>query len=505
MPRSKTTFIKGISFSYLYIVIYLITGILTTPLLLNHFGAEYFALLMLIYAIITYLNNIRFGLPESMAALLAQSKDKLYNIFLVKKIFILLLLITLVVLGLFLAVSIFIDDWRILLGDLDTLDKERVVNIFYIFIIFALIKVPLDISLYTFVGFHEVYLEKIYKIINPLVNFTLVIFVVHTNQNILFFAFWAGLLDFMVSLISFIHVISRYKIFANKNILNTITSKKLLKNGMLFFQLSLTQSIIWGVGIFFVSHILSLTHVTIYSLTMKVYIYIFYTFIIINSVIAPLYGKYFSNNNWIAIREIFNILLLILPFIGGGIWITTLFFMSDIIILWTGSNEFYIGHSFVFFLGIFFYFTGYINSYITLLYSIGKIKLILLIRWKEVFVNLLITLIATYLFGLVGVAMGMAFAITVISVRYIPKCILSFTNNEIKINFKTQKKHFYLILAPSIFITVIIILSTNIFVIKFLCFICISMLYIWTSWRILESKDKDYILALLKHKGKSHE
>ena len=138
---------------------------------------------------------------------------------------------------------------------------------------------------------------------------------------------------------------------------------------MLFFQLSLTQTLIWGVGIFLVSHILSLEYVTIYSLNMKIYIYILYAYIIVNTVIAPLYGRYFADNSWKDIERIFNLMLLLLPFLGGFIWIGTLYFMSDIIALWTGSQEFYIGSLFVLLMGSFFYFTGYVNSYITLLYS----------------------------------------------------------------------------------------------------------------------------------------
>ena len=173
MSSNKNTFLKAISFSYLYIAVYLVTGILTTPMLLSHFQPDYFALLMLIYAIITYLNNIRFGLPESLAAMLAKNKDKYLQIFMVRKTFFLLLFFMFIALSLLFVTELFIGDWRIILGDVYMLNKEEVISVFYIFIIFALLKVPLDISLSVFIGFHEVYLEKIYRIINPLVNFAL--------------------------------------------------------------------------------------------------------------------------------------------------------------------------------------------------------------------------------------------------------------------------------------------------------------------------------------------
>ena len=500
MLSHKKTFVKDISFSYFYISVYLITGILTTPMLLNHFEADYFALLMLIYAIITYLNNIRFGLPESLAALLAKSKDRSFNISMVKKNFLILILITFTVLILLFIVGFIISDWRIVLGDVYALNKDDVINVFYILIIFALLKIPLDISLSVFVGFHEVYLEKIYKIINPLVNFLLVLFVVSTGKSILFFAFWAGLFDFLVSLTSFIHVIIRYDILKENYTAKNINSVEFLKAGMLFFQLSLTQTIIWGIGIFFVSHMLSLESVTIYSLTMKIYIYIFYTYIIVNSVVAPLYGKYFSDNNWNEIKKIFNLLTLLLPFLGGFIWIGTLYFMSNIITLWTGSIEFYIGHLFVFIIGIFFYFIGYINSYITLLYSIGEIKNIIYIRWKEVVVNLSVTFIAIYFMGVVGVAIGMSLAIVLVSVSYLPKYVQIASNGEINLNFSIQKKHFLFVLLPNIVIAFSVTYFVEIFLIKLLFFVVMSTIYMLSSWHMLPAKDKVYIMSLLNYK-----
>ncbi|MDP3265855.1 MAG: hypothetical protein Q8M39_03410 [Sulfuricurvum sp.] len=500
MLKYKNTFFKSLSFSYLYISVYLVTGLLTTPMLLNHFQADYFALLMLIYGVITYLNNIRFGLPESLAVLLAKSKDAVFNAYMVKKNFFILCLIVVFTLILLSVAGMIIHDWRIVLGDVYTLNKEDVLNVFYIFIIFALIKIPFDISLVTFIGFHEVYLEKFYKIINPLVNFTLVVFVVYADKNIVFFAFWAGFLDLLVSLVSFIHIYIRYDLIKVRDTTQKIDSIDLLKSGMLFFQLSLTQTLIWGVGIFLVSHILSLEYVTIYSLNMKIYIYILYAYIIVNTVIAPLYGRYFADNSWKDIERIFNLMLLLLPFLGGFIWIGTLYFMSDIIALWTGSQEFYIGSLFVLLMGSFFYFTGYVNSYITLLYSIGEIKSIIEIQWKEVMVNIVVSSISIYTIGLSGLALGMFLAIFLISTRYLPKCIENTAKGKITLNFKIQKKHFLLVLIPNVLVAFIVTNFIDSLLLKSAFFTAASFLYILFSWTMLPPKYKVSMMALLNYK-----
>jgi 3-hydroxyacyl-[acyl-carrier-protein] dehydratase len=44
------------------------------------------------------------------------------------------------------------------------------------------------------------------------------------------------------------------------------------------------------------------------------------------------------------LEKILYVKLLIQPFLGGLIWITTLYFMNDVINIWTGSKNFFIGH-----------------------------------------------------------------------------------------------------------------------------------------------------------------
>lgn len=490
MPQYKRTFFKGVFFSYFYIFIYFLTGILTTPLLLNHFNPDYFALLMLVYAIITYLNNIRFGLPESLAALLAKSKDTFLNKNMVKRSFYLLtcgIILTFIIMS---GIEFIINDWRIVLGDVYSLNKETVLSVFYILVIFALLKIPLDLSLSVFIGYHEVYLEKIYKTVTLVVNFILILFVVYNNIDIITFTLWAGLFDL-------IHIILKYKVFKESDSLNPIPYTTLFKSGALFFQLSMTQAIIWSTGVFLVSHLLSLSEVTTYSLTMKIYVYLFYGFVIINTVVAPLYGKHYSNNDWSSIQKVFNLVILFLPFLGGVIWIGTLFFMSDVMRLWTGSSEFDIGLGFVGLMGAFFYFTGYVNSYITFLYSITEVRSILYIRWKEVTANVIISFIATYFFGIIGIAIGITFAIFLISIQEFPKKIELKTNNQIVVNLDIHKKHFFFVLVPSIimsFFSAIYIESLGIKIGVFL-FVCIY--YFTFSWKILLRDTKILILTSL--------
>ena len=500
MSNYKKIFIKGVLFSYLYITIYLIIGLLSTPFLLNYFKADYFALLMLVYAIILYLNNINFGLPESLSSMLARSHDKLFKISLIRRYFLILLLFVSFSFLLFLCINFIINDWRLILGDVYALNKENVINVFFILVFFALLKIPFDLSLNVFIGMNDVYLEKIYKIIMILSNFILILFVINNEVNIVNFALSAGIIDLVVSISAFIHMILKYNIFKDKINQENNNSIEIIKNSSIFFQLSITQTIIWGIGIFFVSHMLSLHEVTTYSLTMKIYIYIYYAFIIVNSVIAPLYGRFYVENNWDKIRNIFNIMILFFPFLGGLIWIGTLYFMKDVIELWTGSKDFYIGDFFVLFMGAFFYCIGYINSYITLLYSIGKIKNTISIRWKEVIVNIFITFISIYFLGLVGVGIGISCAIFFISFRYYPKYVILNTENKITLDFSMHKKHFLYALLPNIILVFFVNNLTNSLEVKIIFFLISLFSYFLITFYILESKYQAYLINLFNFK-----
>ena len=504
MQNNKSGFFKGISFSYMYLGMYLVTGLLVTPLLLSHFGSEYFAVLMLVYAIITYLNNIKLGIPESLSVLMAKESNLSQNISLIKKSLYFLIFLIFLVFMFLLIIHFLIDDWRILLGEVSELDKNTVLSIIYILVIFSLIKIPFEMALSVFIGFHEVYLEKIYKTMTILVNFILVLITININISIVDFVLYSGLLDLLVSMFAFIHMSIKYKIY-KKYSKNLIQPKYtfILNSGIQFFQLIVTQNLIWGIGIFIVSHFLTLQDVTIYSLTMKIYIYIFLGLTIVNTVISPLYGKYLSNSNWSNIEKVFNISIRIFPFIGGFVWIGTLLFMSDIISQWTSSDEYFIGNEFVFFMGLFFYVTGYVNTLITFIMSLGKSRDIIFIRWNDVLFNILISSICVYYFGIIGISIGMSISILFISLIYIIKMIKKDKFYQVNFNFTDHKNHLVYILIPSIIITFISVSYNATLFIKLLLFVFITIGYFIFSWKILSTNSKQTIVNLIKILRKS--
>lgn len=502
----KKLILKSISFSYLYILVYLITGLLTTPLLLREFGTEYFALLMLVYAVVVYLNHIRFGLPESLSVLIAKERSITQKYEWIKNTFLILVCIVVAVIALLFVLTIFVDDLGSMLGDVDNLDKNIVTMVLSVLVLFALIKIPFELSLSVFIGFNEVYLEKIYKILTIVVNFALVIFTVYTHLDIVSFSIYAGILDLLVSFVAFVHIFKRYNIIHKVgNLTSFHQTSSLFKNGMYFFQLTVTHSLIWGMGIFMVSHILILEQVAIYSLTMKIYIYLFFILTIVNTVLSPLYGKYISSCSIATtpphdnkVSMIFDISCFAFPFVGGFIWIGTLLFMSDIMNLWTGSGEYFVGNIFVLFMGLFFYISGYVNTFLTFIFSIGKAKDIVLIRWSEVGLSGVLSSVFVYLFGLVGVVMGATIAILLVSMRSLTKYIKNNNFYGVDIDFTIHKKHFIFVLLPCVIISYFSVFVDLSLFWKISIFVAVGIFYISSSWLILIPYYKKTIVDFIK-------
>jgi O-antigen/teichoic acid export membrane protein len=458
-------------------------------MLLKHFGQDYFSLLMLVYAIITYINNIKLGIPESLAMLVAKQRNTELSKLKIKKSFLILIAAVCIALSIIFLVNALITDWRIILGDVYQLEKDSVLDVLYVLVGFALIRIPLDLSLSVYIGFHDVYLEKIYRSINLIVNFLLVLFVVQNNHNIIFFVWSAAIADLLVSIASFVHALFKYKIYKSIRHSVNFRTTRLLSSGVHFFQLNLTQTIVWGAGIFLVSHLLSLESVAIYSLTMKIYVFIFYAFTIINTVIAPLYGRCIVNNDYQLINRVFNISILLLPFIGGAIWIVTIVFMEDIILLWTSSDHFFIGNYFILFMGLFFYTAGYIYSYITLIYSLGKVSNILFIRWAEVLFGLFLSFVLVKYIGVLGIAIGLASASLLISMQYMPTHIRK--EAYINLDFSSHKKHFFVVLLPSVIAALILVEFYDSIWEKIIAIVILLAFYSGTSWKLLDLETRE--------------
>ncbi|MGJ0372854.1 oligosaccharide flippase family protein [Aliarcobacter cryaerophilus] len=494
---SKKLFLKGVSYSYIRHIITLITGIISLPLLLNYFGTVNYGIWILIVGLAGYVNTISFGIPSAMTTLIAKTSNQNEKYQILKKSFYLLVVISFVFLAFFIFVLYFDDTWIIsLLGNIDEEFIPLTKNMFILFVIFTLIKLPLNLYMQFFTGMNTVYISEIYQIATAIVGFITVLVVVYLDLGILIFVLLWLVGQVIVNVISVLHVFVKYNYLnIEAKGLQSVTHNDILKSGFAFFQVGIAASLVWSTDNLVISHFLSPELVTPYSIAFKIFTYIFMFSAIVNGVIGPMYGNAYANNDWDSIRKFTSTIHKLLPIIGAYIWISLIFFAKEVIILWTGKEEAFGGYLLVFSLGLYGYALSYVNTYATLVYSLNFANKTLNIAWSEAIINLLLSIVFIKFLGIGGVALGTALSALFISF-ILPSIIKKITKDEIIYDFKYTKKHFLLLVFPLILLALYSInFSINE---KIIIFIIISIAYGLFSWKLLLEEDRKILMNIIK-------
>lgn len=302
---SRELFFKGISYSYIRQITTLITGIISLPLLLNYLGTVNYGIWILILGLAGYINTISFGIPSSMTTLVAKASNSNEKYQILKKSFFLLGVISFFFLALFIIVLYFNDTWIIsLLGNINEEFISLTKKMFILFVIFTLIKLPLNLYMQFFTGMNTVYISEIYQIAITIIGFITVLVAVYLDLSILIFVLLWLVGQVIVNIISVFHVFIKYAYLnkEKKNYIN-VTHNDILKSGFAFFQVGVAASLVWSTDNLVISHFLSPELVTPYSIAFKIFTYIFMFSAIINGVIGPMYGN--AYNDWNSIRKLF--------------------------------------------------------------------------------------------------------------------------------------------------------------------------------------------------------
>ena len=244
---------------------------------------------------------------------------------------------------------------------------------------------------------------------------------------------------------------------------------------------------VWGGDNLIISYFIGPDAVTAYSVTFKVFTAAYGVFIIINSALWSLFGKAASENDWNWVASTYKKAIVLMPFIGGGIWITGILFVKPIINLWTGPNG-YGGELVVFSLGGYGYLLALVNLHATILTGMNFTKRMLWIGVAEAIANFIFSIFLLQWFGIGGVALGTLLSTLVTTFWLLPLEVRRSTYQKIKISWITIIRHalvtlFCLSLA-------IWVNREEIGVVYLLQSVCILSMYICTSWMLLSQELK---------------
>jgi hypothetical protein len=388
--------------------------------MLDYFDKEYFVFIMLVHTLSLYVGNIKLGIPEFLAISIAKQKDGALKRVIVKKSFLIITFLAFCLL-VFLALSLLIFDWGWVLSLSEQSNRGVLLEVLYVLIFFALVRAPFELAFSVYIGFHDIYLEKIYQSLSLILNLLLVFYIVENNHSIVFYAWTTGILELLLCFVGFLHALLKYKLPIFENILIKKDQYQLiLKGGISFFQLHMAQILIWSSGLYLINFMLVLDVVASYGVIIKAYTLFLFLYVLLATLISPMYGKLIISNDFDLIEDLGHMSLIVMQIIGGGVWIVSTIFMENIILLWLNSGEYYIGDGYIFFMNLFFYMLGFVYSYITAIICLGFADKIIKIRWTEYFLGVFISIICVYFFGVIGIPIALSIACFTISVRLIP-------------------------------------------------------------------------------------
>ena len=496
---SKRLVIKGVSFTYLSQFVTLLYGIISLPLLLQHFGTSLYGLWVLIFTLVSYLNNLSFGVPLAMSAIVAKTANQNEKYQVLKKSVFTLLCMAVFVLVAFLLATYFHSNWIIsFLGRVPSQDALLAKEVFTALLLITLIKMPFNLYSQFFTGMNLVYMTQVYTTLTAMINLLTVLLVVFLHLDMLWFAVLIMSGQFCISFISFLHVLLKFAYLKRAACADKpVKSSLIFKSSCAFFQVGVAATLVWSTDNLVISHFISAAAVTPYAVAFKIFSYLFLTFAMINTVVAPLYGNAFADKNLPRANYIFSNILNLLPILAGFLWIGFIFFAQEAIHLWTHNPAAFGGYFLIFSLGFSGYLSTYISIYAGLVQGMNWASKTLKVTWAEGILNPLLSIAFVIPFGVGGVAFGNAIATLVTGFLFLPRYIKKLSQGEIICRFGFLAKHFGFLVLPCLGLSLLSIYLASQWL-KIICFVPIGILYFFISWKLLDEPSRLVAKKLIK-------
>ncbi len=485
-------------------VITTVIGIISAPLGLRYFGVERYGAIAIISTLLTYLSTCQIGLPTTVNVLAAKALDKLNQLRIILKAFILTLIIVIVVSAGFLLYTHYTPHWLNLLGKIPSTIYHEVSQATFVSAILFLINLPLSMFIGGFVANQKVYIERFYSTLSAIMPFLALLVVIGIKGNLVVYCLIRGILTIIVSLFGAIHFLLFYednriyikakftKLFQPSDV-EEFSVQSILATGLRFFIIGLATMVVWNTDNLIISHFLGLKAVTPYSITFKLITSTFFIFSAASFPIIPMFGRAYASGDYQWIEQTCNKMIVSLSLLGGLVWIGSIAFAQDIINLWVGPKG-YAGMLTVFSLGGYAYFCSVINGPGSL--STGLNFINIFIAWSEAIVNFVLSLVFVKYFnlGIGGTALGTFLGAVLTVFWMLPVYIHKRSKGKIKLNYLPMIKNFLSIILPflvCVFIIYYFPIDKNV---KRILNMLIVGLYGLITYRILPEEIKEIFL-----------
>ncbi len=504
MSRKRSFFLGVLSGTFSNIVATII-GIFSVPIGVRYFGVEKYGALAVISTILTYLSTSQLGLPSAVNVLASKAIDRLEQLKIIMKAFVISLCIVFIVAAGFIIYTK-TDRWLDVIGRVPSSIYIEVARATFISAILFLLNLPLTLFLGGFVAGQKIHIERFYNMMNSsVIPFLGLLMAIWLKGNLVLYAWVKGILTIVTSLVSIVHIffferenrkyLKSFSRLLEKSSIDEFSTQSILGTSFRFFIVGLAATVVWHTDNLIISHFFGVKNVTPYAITFKLITSGFFIFSVITYPIFPMVARAYSSGeiNWI--KETYEKLIFLLPLLGGFIWVSAVAFARDIIYIWVGP-EGYAGLLTVFAIGGY----GYACSLLATpnMIATGLNFINVFIGWSEAIVNVFLSILFVKYFkmGIGGTALG-TFLASILTVSWmVPMYIRRRSQGKIILSYQSVRKTFFLIILPCL---IMVLIFNNWKVHPFTRIfsnLIIIGIYIYLSYRMMPQDVKKILLDI---------
>ena len=498
VPSRGRVWLKGLFGGIGAQVVSILIGLAFIPLALDYLGATQFGVWVVLNSIMAYFGLVQGGTGIATVAMISGfSRDARQQISVFRDAIRFLTWTALILMILLLLMVLYPDAWSGVFSKLTSNEKDEAVWA-CVFLIFPyLCRFPATVFSTAFVGLQELHLERFYVSMLPTtLNFVALLITIHFHGGLILLAGLTGGANVVSSLAAMIHFFARHGTLIRNNchIPSLERERKFIHSSLRFIVASSMAIIVWNTDSLVIGYFSGQEQVTAYAVTFKIFMAGFILVTSIAQALWPMFGTEGGNENWEWINRVYGHTLILLPILGGLIWIGGILFAKPIIILWAGETG-YGGSLVVFALGGYAYMISTGSVHASLLSGLNIIVLWMAIL--EAVLNLMLSVVLIHYFGIGGVALGTLLASLFTVCLFGPVIVKRETKGYVSMPWQKVLRFFFTVVLPFVFVAQLTSTYFTSYTV-ILVGVGIILCYLYVSWKTMNTTARNKILHVLR-------
>lgn len=498
VPSRGRVWLKGLFGGIGAQMVSTLIGLAFIPLALDYLGATQFGVWVILNSIMAYFGLVQGGTGIATVAMISRfSRDAKQQKSVFHDAVHFLTWTSLILMILLLLMVSYQDAWSGVFSKLASHGKEEAVWA-CVFLIFPyLCRFPATVFSTAFVGLQELHLERFYVSVLPTtLNFIVLLITIHFHGGLIMLAGLTGGANVVSSLAAMIHFLARHGtlIRNNRYIPSLERERKFIHSSLRFIFVSSMAVIVWNTDSLVIGYFFGQEQVTAYAVTFKIFMAGFILVMSMSQALWPMFGTEGGNENWEWINRVYGHTLILLPILGGLIWIGGILFAKPIILLWAGETG-YGGSLVVFALGGYAYLISTGSVHASLLSGLNIIVLWMAIL--EAVLNFLLSVVLIRYFGIGGVALGTLLASLFTVCLFGPVIVKRETKGHVSMPWQPVLRFLFTVVFPFVFVAQLTSTHFTLYT-EILAGIFIIFCYLYVSWKTMDKTSKNKILYFLK-------